>query len=449
VARRKEAADLSRYDAEIDLYQLLRALVSRWLWIGLALALTLAVAYFVVSRVPRHYESFVTMLVEPRPNTYLWPGEPIGEVTGPQVASRVELARSPDTFAMVVERLGLAGVPEFNRGRTGQAAFEAALGTLADQVVVDTDRRTAVFYIRARSRDRALAMEIADAVGEAAIARRSQFMVEDARRAISWLEGVVPDLTARVRAAEAAVADYRIDRDMLGRTASGSLVEEQMTSLAERIAAAEERRIALSVRADVLTRMIESGAPVDGLAELAQNPTIDGLLRQRSDLQVQLARDAATLLADHPQLNALRARIGEIDRQIVVEGRRVAEDLTSEGEAEAALAGRLRDDLAALQQSASRGIVDTVDLGALEREAAASRSLLEEYLLRLDAARSLVATGGALPDMRIVTHAMPASGPISPRTGLVLAAVAIVAAGVILVWMVVTGLAVARRRTAA
>jgi len=437
---------LSRYDAEIDLYQLLRALWSRGLWIALVLGLTLATAYFAVSRMPRLYESFATMLVEPRSNLYLWPGEPVGEVTGPQVASRVELARSPDTFAMVVEELDLAQVPEFNGGNTGEAAFEAALATLSDQVVVAADRRTAVFYIRARSRDRELAMHIANGVAQAAITRRSQFMVEDARRAIEWLEGVVPDLTERVRAAEAAVAEYRVDRDMIGGTPGGSLVEEQMTSIAERIAAAEERRIALVVRADVLTRMIEGGAPVDGLAELAQNPTIDGLLRQRSDLQVQLAREAATLLADHPQLAALRARIAEIDRQVVAEGRRIAGDLRNDAEAEAALAAALREDLASLQRSASRGIADAVDLAALEREAAASRSLLEDYLTRLDAARSLVATGGALPDMRIVTHAMEASGPISPRTGLVLAAVAIVAAGAILVFVAVMGLAAAARR---
>lgn len=439
---------MPRYDTEIDLYLLLRTIWSRGISIVLVLGLTLAIAYFAVSRMPRLYESFATMLVEPRSNIYLWPGEPVGEVTGSLVASRLELARAPETFAMVVEDLGLAQVPEFNGGKAGQAAFEAALATLSDQVVVSGDRRTAVFYIRARSRDRELAMHIANGVAQAAVARRSQFMVEDARRAVEWLEGEVPGLTARVRAAEAAVAEYRIDRDMLGGTASGGLVHEQMTSLSERIAAADERRIALTARADVLTRMIESGAPIDGLVELAQNPAIEGLLRQRSDLQVELAREASTLLADHPQLAALRARVEEIDRQVIAEGRRMAEDLRREAEAEAGLADALRRDLATLQRSASEGIVDSVDLAALEREASSGRSLLEQYLTRLDAARSLVATGGALPDIRIVTHAMEASGTISPRTGLVLAAVAIVAAGAVLVWVAVMGLATAARRRA-
>lgn len=437
---------MSRYDAEIDLYQLLRAIWSRGIAIVIVLGLTLAIAYFAVSRMPRLYESFATMLVEPRSNLYLWPGEPVGEVTGSLVASRLELARAPETFAMVVEDLGLEQLPEFNGGKTGDAAFQAALATLSDQVVVAGDRRTAVFYIHARSRDRELAMHIANGVAQAAIARRSQFMVEDAQRAVEWLEGQVPGLTERVRAAEAEVADYRIDRDMLGGTASGSLVEEQMTNLSQRIAAANERRIALTVRADVLTRMTQSGAPVDGLAELARNPTIDGLLRQRSEVQVQLAREASTLLADHPQIAALRTRLNEIDRQVVAEGRRITEDLRREAEAEAGLADALRADLATLQRSASQGIVDSVELAALEREAASGRNLLEEYLTRLDAARSLAATGGVLPDIRIVTHAMEASGTISPRTGLVLAAVAIVAAGGTLVWVAVMGLAAAARR---
>ncbi|GLQ54800.1 GumC family protein [Devosia nitrariae] len=437
---------MPRYDAEIDLYQLLRTIWSRGISIVLVLGLTLAIAYFAVSRMPRLYESFATMLVEPRSNIYLWPGEAVGEVTGSLVASRLELARAPETFAMVVEELGLAQLPEFNGGKTGDAAFEAALATLSDQVVVAGDRRTAVFYIRARSRDGELAMHIANGVAQAAIARRSQFIVEDARRAIEWLEGELPDLTERVRAAEAAVADYRIDRDMLGATARGSLVDEQMTSLSERIAAASERRIALNARADVLTRMIETGAPIDGLAELARYPTVDGLLRQRSDVQVQLAREASTLLANHPRLAALRARVDEIDQLVVAEGRRIAGDLRRDAGADAGLADALRRDLATLQRSASQGIVDSVDLAALEREAAAGRSLLEQYLTRLDAARSLAATGGVLPDMRIVTHAMEASGTISPRTGLVLAAVAIVAAGAALVWVVVMGLAAAARR---
>src|SRR5690606_22546191 len=83
-------------------------------------------------------------------------------------------------------------------------------------------------------------------------------------------------------------------------------------------------------------------------------------------------------------------------------------------------------------------------------EAKAQRDLLETYLLKYSDAVSRTDVSSALPDVRVVTLAAPAVQPASPRTGLILGAVAFLAvalqAGGVLFGELMSGRALTSRR---
>ena len=86
----------------------------------------------------------------------------------------------------------------------------------------------------------------------------------------------------------------------------------------------------------------------------------------------------------------------------------------------------LNDDLTRAKLLSSTQTKDGVTLDSLTREANAQRDLLNAYLLKYRDASGRTDAGSVLPDVRQMTSAAPAVVPSSPKTGLILGAVAFV-----------------------
>ena len=436
------------FDSQIDLYQLLGAVWARRWAVLLVLGVVLALAYVVVSRVPRVYESSATILVEPRPNFY---GATEQTQTLPErstVASNVQLMRSRDTLRMVAETLNLAEVPEFNGGKTGEGVLDAAVLALEDRTLVINELGTAIIWLRTRAHDAELARLLAQTIADTAIARRAEQGLSDARQAMQWLESTIPELRTRVFQAEDAVAKFRIAHGTVANVPEGSLLASQLGDMAGRRLAAEERSASFAARASVLRERIAQGASLVGSTDLAGDARGRSLVQQRATLQGQLAQQASRLSPNHPTVAGLGAQIADMDRQLAIAARQMAEELERQAETEAALARALGSDQQGLEQTAGTEARDSVALAALEREAAAQRAVLEHRLAQVEAARAQVDTGAAFPDMRLVSHPVVSSTPVSPKTGLVLLAVAIAAGAAIFTQLIVSSLVARRPATA-
>ncbi|WP_164854847.1 Wzz/FepE/Etk N-terminal domain-containing protein [Devosia sp. 1566] len=436
------------FDSQIDLYQLLGIIWARR-WAALLVLLVVPVlAYIAVSRVPRLYESSATILVEPRPN-YFGAGQP-ASVSVPDratISSNVQLLRSRDTLMDVVAQLGLAQQAEFNGGETGQAAFDAAVLALDERTLVTSELGTAIIWLKTRAHAPEVARQLALSIAETAIARRAQQGLDDARQALAWLESTIPELRQRVFQAEDAVAKFRIARGTIGDLPEGSMVGSQLSDMAGRRLAAEERSSSFRARAAVLRQRLALGGSLVGSTELAADARGRSLIQLRASLQGQLAQQASSLSFNHPNVLGSRAQIADVDAQLATAARHIADQMDRQAETEAALAAALAADQQILQQSVGGEERDSVALAALQRDAAAQRSVLERYLQQAEAARAQVDGGAAFPDMRLVSHPVVSSAPVSPKTGLVLLAVMITAGALVLTYLIVTSL-VARRPAA-
>ena len=159
----------------------------------------------------------------------------------------------------------------------------------------------------------------------------------------------------------------------------------------------------------------------------ATRPSIQQLSQEKARLQGERAQKSATLLPNHPSIQALTAQITELDNQMK-SGRRVALPMRwrPKAQIEADLEASLRSEMTRVKGSASTATQDTVTLDGLEREAKAQRDLLEGYLQRYSEAASRTDANSALPDVRVVTEAAPSASPASPKVQLILMAVGIV-----------------------
>ncbi len=461
-------------DARIDVGAVLGAVVKRLPRVAILTAALLAATLVIIMFMPRLYESSASILVEPRSNAYFRSSsEPAPSTSGGDagvVSSQIELIKSRDTLLTVIDKLDLRSVPEFNgtgaggfsplavvsqllgRKSTPVSVDEVVLNTLYERLTVIQERDSRLISVLVRSTDPQLAADIANAVANAHVARRAELSLSDTAEASGWLAEEIAKLRVSVTAAETAVANFKVDNDLFIGSNNTSLADQQLSTIAGQISAAQERKNTALSRAALIRGMIEQGQPIDGVADVRDSVVIQQLSQEKARLQGEKAQRSATLLSNHPTIQALTAQIAELNNQISLEGRRVADALEAEAQIEADLEASLRADMTRAKSSASTATQDTVTLDSLERDAKAQRDLLESYLQHHSEAVSRTESNSALPDVRVVSVAAPSVSPASPKTQLILLAVGIVALatqiGIIVFGELVSGRAIVPVREA-
>jgi uncharacterized protein involved in exopolysaccharide biosynthesis len=392
------------------------------------------------------YESTASLLVEQRanaasvvtgqqPNTPSIPAEAM-------MSSQIELIRSRDLLLEVIDSENLRSETELTGISFSPVTFvmqmlgrkveprsgdETIVANINERLSVVRERDSAVISISVRSQNPELAARIANAIAEAHVRRRTAQSLSDTAEATAWLEQEIARLRVKVQEAEKAVADYRVQNDLFTGTENTPILDQQLTAISTQITAAQERKNAAQSRANLIRELLAQGQPIDGVQDVRNSVVIQQLSQTKATLQGELAERSATLLPNHPTIRSLVAQIEEIEDQIAGEARRVSDALEAEAEIEGNLEAKLRDDLTRMKMSVSNATFSNVELESLEREAKAQRDLLESYLLKYSDASSRTDAGSALPDVRIITAAVPSVTPASPKTPLILGAVAFVA----------------------
>ncbi len=433
-------------ETRMDMGVLFSAIIRRLPRIIIITSLLLVGTYFLLGTLPVQYRSTASILVEPRDNIFTRANNASASratSTDPSaVPSQVELIKSRDTLLMVIEKEGLRDVAEFNGSNKSflatilelirpapskQSPDERVLLAVAKNLKVAQLRGTRVISVTFTSRDPVLAARIANSIANMHVFRRAELSVSDTAEATSWLDKEITKMRQSVAKAEAAVAKYRIDNDLFVGSNNTNVLDQQLTLIATQISQAQERRNTAQSRADLIMGLLKQGKSIEGVPDVRDSAVIQQLSQEKAGLQGERAELLATLLPNHPNIQAISAQINEIDKQIRIEGRQVADALVAEVQIQARLEQSLRDDLQRLKMDVANATKNSVILNELEREAKAQRDLLATYLLRYRDASARTDTTSSLPDVRVISVAAPAIKPSSPRKSLILLAVGIVA----------------------
>ena len=458
-------------DLSMDVRAMLAAVWSRKIRIVLVTLLLLAATYAILLFVPKMYESEAGILVAPRDNIYTRATGDTGPTTSEATAdsaisSQIELIKSRDTLQSVIETEGLREVKEFidpgssvtgliasllGRKQAQRDVDEIILSNLSERLSVKRNRDSLVISVTVRSEDPQLAARLANAVANAHVQRRAALSLSDTAEASVWLEQQIESLRGKVADAEAKVASFKVDNDLLtSGTSNTTVVDQQMSNVASQITAAQERMNTALSRANLIDGLLKDGQPIENVTDIRDSATIQQLTQQKAQLQGEKAQKLATLLPNHPDVQAIVAQIAEIDKQIGIEGQRAASTLKAEAKIESDLIASLQAELAKLKTSAGDATRQTVTLDSLQREAKAQRDLLESYLIRYRDATARTDINSSLPDVRVVTLAAASVTPASPKSTFILAAVGIVSAvmqvGMILFGELMSGRALVVRR---
>ena len=313
----------------------------------------------------------------------------------------------------------IAGPSELSKARDPVRALRAQIiDKVLSGLVVRVEGRSRVISVTFVSRSPETAAKVANTLAEQYIAMQLEGKFEATQNAGDWLNGRVDDLRQRVQMAEAAVEKYRADNGLIS-AGNVSITTEEASGVGSQLALARSKRADAEARLRELEGAIADGGGPATISEVLGSGLIQNLRQQEAEIQRRVSELSQKLGRSHPDLLSARAELGEIRSAIEVETQKVVQKLHNEVTAATAREASLMQNLETLKGRVGQQNQVEVKLRALEREATASRTLLETFLARAEEAGSQ--TDFQHADASIVSLADMPSGPVAPKKAMIVA----------------------------
>lgn len=362
--------------------------------LGLCLAAGLAL------KTHNRYSATAQLLIDPRDlrvlNNEIGPREIGSDSIVAFLESQARLISSDSIKRRVIERLNLAGDPDFGGANDGLLAHLGfsnarsrgdrdpvieALSVMDKNVIVRRSERTFVIDVTVITGDGDKSARVANALTEAYLEDQTRTRSDAAQRASNSLTSRLAELRERVRLAEDKVETYRARNNLVG--VSGKLVTEEQLSLAStQLSQARARATDAQTRweqvRNVRPQSLESGASPEAISSQA-------IANLRSQLGSALTREADAQVLygpQHPIYVSAQAQVRDARRQIAEELARIQQAARAEFERARSTEQSLAAQVERLKQDTLATGAAGVQLRELEREADAHRQVFQAFLVR-------------------------------------------------------------------
>lgn len=426
--------------SSVDMMDLLRGLWRRKWMILLIAVLFASAAAFVVLRDKPSYTVEAQVLVDnlETPFSRAQPGE--GADSRPafddrDILSQVSVLSSRDLGDRVITDLGLAGKGEFDPARNGigkisqflidigfkpdprlKSLEERAYDRYNSQLNIYQIKESKVIVIKYSALDPKIAADVANKLAETYVVSTREMQSEPTERARDWLAEQIEILQKKVVDSEAAAEEFRAQAGLLKGTQS-TLGTQELSELNTQITLAEAARTEAQARAKAIRELLDSSGSVDVSSDVLNSAFIQRLREQQITLQRSMAELSVTYLPGHPKMVAVRNELANVDQQIRTEALKIVAGLEDQARVAATREASLRASLNAAKAKASTSNLDDVKLRALERDAAANRTLLESFLNRYADASTRQEVAAQPGFARIIQRAVPPTNPSYPLKG--------------------------------
>ena len=387
-----------------------------------------AEALVIVENLATPYEKVNSATIENR-------SEPVNERV---VASQVSVIKSGDMQARVVDQLNLSTNPNYNPLLKSTSAIKSiliaagfsddphlltpnqlALKQLDSHLTVYPTPESNVIGIKYAGSDPQTAADVANTLADAYVLSTRETEAGSTTRARDWLQQQITDLRSKVSLAEAAVENYRSESGLF-KGERDTLGTQQISELNSQITLAEAASGEAKARADEIRNLLAQKGSVDASSDVLNSPLIQNLREQQSTAARKVSELSAVYLPNHPKMVAAQQELGSINRGIRGEASKVVDSLIGQAKVAAARAKALRDSLQNLKGSQSDASQEGVKLKELQRDADASRVLLEQMLGRFADAHARQDLSLQPGFARIIQRAVPQPTNYFPKAGPIL-----------------------------
>ncbi|KUM28465.1 chain-length determining protein [Mesorhizobium loti] len=426
-------------DVDVDLRQLFASLARNWLRIVLVTLVVTGLAFALAWLATPQYKAVAKLEIGPRESVFTRPAGSTNDdkpaTDEEAVATEVQIISSPDILKKVAADLNLDKLPEFDETLKMSALSRAlvlvglksdpfdippeerVLKAMHDRLNVYGVEKSRVIAVEFSSKDPKLAAQVADAIAQAYLASKGNAKKESNTAATGFLGPEITDLQNRVKEAEAKVAAYRAQSDLLMGGNNSVLATQQLSELSTELSRVRANRAAAEATADSVRKALQNGGTLDSVPEVLSSELIQRLLERQVELRTNIADLSTTLLDNHPRIRALKSQLADLDGQIRNEGQKILKGLATQAQTAKAREDQLVAEVNTLKAASARAGEQQVELDALQRDANAQRQQLESYMASYREAASRADRNYLPVDARLLSKVQVPTEPYFPKIG--------------------------------
>lgn len=376
---------------------------------------------------PKFYYATAEISIDPRGLKVIDNGvNPDGFVsdTFAIVDSQVRVMTSPEVLETVVKQLELQEAAEFNgslksswldviwglvlRQDADSDKNAAAAEYLADHVYVERGAKTYVVNVTSASTNPETAAAIANKVAEVYLVKQRAQQSATVQQTTDALTGRLAALKKSVEESEQRVEAYKAENDLIG--VEGRLIDDEaILRVNDQLSAAKGQTINLNARAKSLKDMTPESVVDGGVSEEVNSPVLTGLRSQYSAAKQKRDGMATKLGPRHPERIQAESELDSLRAGIAAEIRRVSAAMQADLRRAIQTEQDLAAHLAQLKTKQGSAGADLVKLRELQRDADASRSVYEAFLLRARQTGEQITLNTA--DIKVIVSARPPKEP--------------------------------------
>lgn len=439
-----------------DLQEMIRRIWRRKLMIAaIAVGCSMLTAG-VLFLIPPRYTATSQMMLGPSQSKLLDANQVLAGITPDTEAvnSAIAVVQSRDLADRVIDKLGLMRDPDFNPAleepswvadlldphtylRASWADALAKFGAGDAGSPIDEERRnhnrvveaflkrldagaageSRVVSVSFQAENPRIAARVANALAEEYISSGVEQRAASNKEVNVWLTQQLDSLREQVVAADQAVEDYR-SKNGLVESRGDTLASQETAELGTQLVMARTDRAAAEAKLQQVQSLLASPEGMESAGAVLQSPLIQGLRAQEAQVEQTIADLSQTYGERHPKILGAKAQLADLQSKIRLEISRIAKDYRNEVAVararETSISSSLeqtRNQLANLNQS-------DIHLRSLEREADATRALLENFLAQYQQTGS--EQSFKQPDATIISHASEPEKPSFPKKRILL-----------------------------
>jgi polysaccharide biosynthesis transport protein len=279
--------------------------------------------------------------------------------------------------------------------------------------------RSRVIRIAFTSRNPRTAAAVANQLADFYIVSQLDAKFEATQQANEWLSGRLAKLREAVDQAERAVEEFRQKTGLIQGKDSTRKTQE-ISELNAQLVVERTKRAETEARLLQVERLLNGPGGVQAVSKVLQSALIQSLREQQAEVERQAAELSREYGDKHPRMINIRAQAEDLREKIAEEVDRIVHGLGNEVGVARAREATLAAALDRLREEVGRANTDEVTLRNLEREADASRALLETFLARSKETGNQVDFQQA--DATVISRADVPDSPSFPRGELLLIA---------------------------
>jgi chain length determinant protein EpsF len=390
--------------------QFLTILRARWRVAVLALGVTVATTLAVSLLLPKNYTAGVSLVVDSKAK------DPITGILLPSqllpgyLATQVDILQTHNVALKVVEGLKLTDNPtireKFQAATEGKGEIKHWLADLLlKKLDVKPSRESSVIEVTFSGTDPGFAAVVANAFAQAYMQTNLELRVEPARQSTAWYDGQVKQLRDNLEKAQVKLSEFQREKGLTVSDERSIDVETaRLNELSSQLVAAQSQTY------DTTSRQQQS---LNALAEVEQNPLIQGLKHDLATSEVKLSDLAQKFGKNHPQYRQAQAEVDSMRAKLETEMKVATRTVGTSAKVAVSREGDIRAALAA-QKSRLQTLKKQRDEAAvLIRDVENAQRLYDAALQRYGQTR--LEAQSTQTDIAVLNPAVPPVEASSPK----------------------------------